>query len=82
MTGSKENGKIKRVYEVKPLAPYQRLLASPDIPETTKAKLRAQHASLDPFALKINIESKLKKFFTALVNLNREATMTDVTRLR
>jgi len=78
----KENGKIKRVYEVKPLSPYQRLLASPDIPETTKAKLRAQHASLDPFALKINIESKLKKFFTALGNLNREATMTDVTPLR
>jgi len=51
------------------------LLASPDIPEATKAKLRAEHATLDPFELKKNIEIKLKKFFTALGNLNREATM-------
>jgi len=29
---------------------------------------------LDPFALKKSIELKLKKFFTALGNLNREAT--------
>jgi hypothetical protein len=53
------------------------LLASPDIPEATKAKLRAQHGGLDPFALKKSIEVKLKKFFTALGalgNLNREAT--------
>ena len=44
------------------------------IPEATKAKLRAEHAGLDPFALKKSIELKLKKFFTALGNLNREAT--------
>jgi len=50
------------------------LLASPHIPEATKAKLRADHAGLDPFALKKSIEVKLKKFFTALGNLNREAT--------
>ena len=31
-------------------------------------------ASLDPFELKKNIEIKLKKFFTVLGNLNREAT--------
>ena len=37
-------------------------------------KLRDQHATLDPFELKKNIEVKLKKFFTALGNLNREAT--------
>jgi len=71
----KKDGKTKRVYETKPQTPYQRLLASPDIPEDKKAQLRAQHALLDPFALKKNIETKLRKFFTVLGNLNREATM-------
>ena len=64
----------KRIYEPKPKTPYQRLLESPEIPEATKARLRAEHAALDPFALKKNIEAKLRKFFTALGNLNREAT--------
>ena len=70
----KHHGKTKRVYEPQPQTPYQRLLASPDIPEATKAKLCAQHAQIDPFALKKNIEVKLRTFFTALGNLNREAT--------
>jgi hypothetical protein len=70
----KQNGKTKRIYEVTPKTPYQRLLESPDIPEATKVKLRAQHAQLDPFELKKNIEFKLAKFFTVLGNLNREAT--------
>lgn len=70
----KENGQTKRLYEQEPQTPYQRLLASPDIPESTKARLRAEHAPLDPFALKKSIETKLKNFFTALGNLNREAT--------
>lgn len=71
----KKDGKTKRIYETKPQTPYQRLLASPDIPEDKKTQLRAQHALLDPFALKKNIETKLRKFFTVLGNLNREATM-------
>jgi hypothetical protein len=70
----KKNGKTKRVYETTPKTPYQRLLESPDIPAATKAKLRAAHATLDPFELKKIIEIKLQKFFTALGNLNREAT--------
>ena len=72
----KKDGKTKRIYEKQPQTPYQRLLASADIPEATKAKLRAEHARLDPFTLKKNIEIKLKKFFTLLSNLNREATKT------
>ena len=72
----KKDGKTKRVYEKEPQTPYQRLLASPDIPEATKSRLRAEHATLDPFALKKSIEIKLKKFFTALSNLNYEATKT------
>ena len=70
----KKDGKTKRIYEPTPQTPYQRLLACPDISEATKAKLRAEHTRLDPFALKKSIELKLKKFFTALGNLNREAT--------
>jgi hypothetical protein len=70
----KKGGRTKRIYEKEPQTPYQRLLASADISEQRKAKLRAEHAELDPFALKKNIELKLKKFFTALGNLNREAT--------
>ena len=70
----KKDGKTKRIYEPQPQTPYQRLLASSDIPELTKTRLRAEHALLDPFALKKSIEAKLQKFFTALGNLNREAT--------
>jgi hypothetical protein len=44
--------KTKRVDEAKPQMPYQRLLASPDIPEADKARLRAEYAPLNPFALK------------------------------
>ena len=72
----KQAGKTKRIYEKQPQTPYQRLLACSEVPETTKARLRAQHAELDPFALKKSIEVKLKKFFTVLSNLNREATKT------
>jgi hypothetical protein len=72
----KQAGKTRRIYEPQPQTPYERLLASPDIPETTKARLRAEHAALDPFALKKNIEAKLKKFFTVLGNLDRESTKT------
>ena len=72
----KKNGRTKRIYEKKPQTPYQRLLESPEIPEETKVKLRAEHATLDPFALKKSIEEQLKKFFTALGNLDRESTKT------
>ena len=70
----KKGGQTVRIYEKQPQTPYQRLLESPDIPETTKAKLWAQHAALDPFELKKSIEAKLRKFFTALSNLDREST--------
>lgn len=72
----KNNGKTKRIYEARPQTPYQRLLASPETTEETKTKLRAQHAQLNPWALRKNIELKLKTFFTVLGNLNREATKT------
>lgn len=70
----KNNGKTRRVYEQTPKTPYQRLLESPDISEARKQALRTQHGKLDPFELKKTIELKLRNFFTALGNLNREAT--------
>ena len=70
----RHDGKTKRVYEHKPQTPYQRPARQPGHPAATKAKLRAEHSGLDPFALKKSIEVNLKKFFTALGNLNREAT--------
>lgn len=54
--------------------PYQRLMASAAVTKTTKARLRAAHARLNPFALKKAIEEKLRKFFTRLGNLDREST--------
>jgi hypothetical protein len=72
----KRGSKTVRIYEKQPQTPYQRLLASTDIPEATKEKLRQEHERLDPFELKKGIESKLKKFFTALGNLHCESTKT------
>jgi transposase InsO family protein len=72
----KRGSKTVRIYEQKPQTPYQRLLDGPDIAKATKTKLRAEHAHLDPFALKKSIEQKLKKFFTLLANLDRESTNT------
>lgn len=72
----KKNGRTKRIYEAQPQTPYQRLLESADIPEATKTRLRAEHEGLDPFALKKSIEAGLRKFFTALGNLDRESMKT------
>ena len=70
----KRGSKTVRIYEEKRQTPCQRLLESPDIDEAAKTKLRQEHARLDPFELKKNIERKLKNFFTVLGNLNCEAT--------
>jgi hypothetical protein len=72
----KKDGKTIKTYEKQPQTPYQRLLGSAAIPEATKARLRAEHAGLDPFALKKSLEQKLQQFFTALGNLDRESTKT------
>ena len=69
----KKGSKTVRNYEKVPQTPYQRLIESPDIREATKAKLREEHARLDPYALKKSIERKLKNFFTVLGNLNRQS---------
>jgi hypothetical protein len=70
----KKGSKTVRVYEKTPQTPYQRLMDSPAIEAPTKARLREEHARLDPFELKKSIERKLKNFFTVLGNLDREST--------
>lgn len=70
----KRGSKTIRRYE-KPQTPYARLLASPKISGQAKARLRAEHAQLNPFALKKSIEQKLRLFFTAQSNLQPEATL-------
>jgi hypothetical protein len=70
----KRGSRTVRVYEPAPQTPYQRLLGSHDIDEAAKARLREEHARLDPFELKKNIERKLKNFFTVLGNLDYDAT--------
>jgi hypothetical protein len=50
-------------------------LASPQISQKSKARLRAEHAQLNPFQLKKSIEEKLRLFFTALSKLQPEATL-------
>src|SRR6185437_1563120 len=67
-----------RRYE-KPQTPYARLLASHDVSPKAKARLQAEHAQLNPFALKKTIEQKLRLFFTAKSNLQPEATLSRLT---
>jgi hypothetical protein len=70
----KRGSKTVRRYE-KPQTPYARLLASPQISPRNKARLRTEHAQLNPFNLKKIIEQKLRLFFTAHSNLQPEASL-------
>lgn len=53
--------KIKRVMS-KPLTPYARLMASPELAETSKTALRAEHLRHNPFALRKALRKKLRAF--------------------
>lgn len=70
----KLGSKYRRRYE-KPKTPYQRLLESPELSEAAKAQLRLEHAQLNPFHLREELERKLRLFFNAKTNLHFEATM-------
>jgi hypothetical protein len=69
----KQGSRYVRRYET-PRTPYQRLLAGPELSPLAKHQLKHKHRELNPFALKKKVEQDLKIFFTALGNLNREAT--------
>ena len=56
----RENGKIRRLYG-KPQTPLARVLASAEVTKQTKQKLQEQKAGLNPFALKLEVERRLKE---------------------
>ncbi len=56
------NSRYYKKYET-PQTPYQRLLTSSHIPIETKEALKYLHESLDPFALKEQIDKQLKTIF-------------------
>lgn len=59
----RREGKLKRVYgEVQ--TPLERVLASKEVSKATKEELRAQKAKLNPFALKLEVEQRLKEINT------------------
>jgi hypothetical protein len=60
--------RYKRIYGV-PMTPYQRALDSPHVTAEAKRKLTTLHAILDPVALKLDIERKLKNIFLAFRRL-------------
>ena len=70
----KKNGKAVMTYERGPQLPYQPLLDCPTTPEATKARLRAEHARLDPFEPKDAVERKFRNLFTAPGDLDRGST--------
>jgi hypothetical protein len=69
----KQGSRYRRRYET-PRTPYQRLLGSSDVSPQARHQLKTEHQKLDPFELKKKVEQELKIFFTALGNLNHEAT--------
>jgi hypothetical protein len=69
----KIGSRYRRRYE-KPRTPYQRLVQCSQLSPQARHQLKAEHRQLNPVLLKKNVEQDLKLFFTALGNLNREAT--------
>jgi hypothetical protein len=56
------DGKVKKVYDTAQ-TPYQRLLASPDVSEEAKQKLRELYPTLNPVKLRNAIEKHLDKLW-------------------
>lgn len=59
----KDNSKYIRVYEKIPKTPYQRTLGHKEVSEENKKKLMLEHAKLNPFLLKREMEKRLKKVY-------------------
>ena len=58
----RDKGKIHRRYDT-PRTPYQRIMESSYIPNTTKSRLKELYLSLNPAELKRGIEKKLKELY-------------------
>jgi hypothetical protein len=61
--------RYRRIYG-KPLSPYQRVLNSEHVSDDVKNQLIAQHKSLDPVLLKMQIEQKLRNIFSLFRKLS------------
>jgi hypothetical protein len=71
---TREGSKVTKRYD-EPKTPYRRLLASPDVDEATKRKLRRQYARLNPAELKrriLDLQDRLYK--RAVFKGGKEAT--------
>jgi hypothetical protein len=58
----RSGSQVKKTYEA-PQTPYQRVLASPDVTHKDKEKLKRQYKSLNPAALKRDLDRLRKKLF-------------------
>ena len=56
----RKDGRVKRVYE-KARTPLARVLESAEVCQKTKEGLRAQKSKLNPFALKAEVERRLRE---------------------
>jgi len=68
---SREEGRLRRRHGV-PQTPCERLLASPQVLDEDKERLRREFSALDPFDLQARLEAKLKK----ILRLVRRQTKT------
>jgi len=64
------DGKVKKVYDVAQ-TPYQRVLASPDVSEEDKQKLRVLYPTLNPVKLLDAIERQLEKLWRIYATRSR-----------
>jgi hypothetical protein len=60
------NSRYIKKYD-KPKTPYQRVMESEWIGDNTKQQLKAVHLDLDPFKLKAEIETKIKRIFNLVM---------------
>lgn len=61
MTGKEKlSSRYRRVYEKTAKTPYQRILEHPAVATEVKEKLRTEHAKLNPWTLKKEIEKRLR----------------------
>jgi hypothetical protein len=63
----RQGSKVRKVYD-QPQSPYQRLMASPDLPDEVKAELRRRCQSYNPVLL----QQEVHQAVSALMELNRQ----------
>lgn len=69
----RDGAKVTKRYD-KAQTPYERVLASPDVPKAVKTKLRRRYAALNPAALKREMEQIQKRLATLAIRRNNSTT--------